>query len=109
MLPGDASPLMLPPYGRFYYCRRRLEGSPRCRRTNRALVSRHHHAQAQTDRSATGMSTTSSWTSRSYWPAKGFTALFDYTAASIRGAALALVLGSPIAFLPGRFQIPPVH
>ena len=54
------------------------------------------------------MSTTSSWTSRSYWPAKGFTALFDYAAGSSRGAALALVLVSLIAFLPGLFQIPPV-
>ena len=54
------------------------------------------------------MSTTSSWTSRSYWPAKGFTALFDYAAGSSRRAALALVLVSLIAFLPGLFQIPPV-
>ncbi len=101
-------PALLPPYGRFYYCRRRLEGSPRCRRTKRASISRHRHAQTLTDRSATGMSTTSSWTSRSYWPAKGFTALFDYAAGSSRGAALALVLVSLIAFLPGLFQILPV-
>jgi 4-amino-4-deoxy-L-arabinose transferase-like glycosyltransferase len=54
------------------------------------------------------MSTTSSWTSRSYWPAKGFAALFDYAAGSSRRAAAALVLISLIAFLPGIFQIPPV-
>jgi 4-amino-4-deoxy-L-arabinose transferase-like glycosyltransferase len=54
------------------------------------------------------MSTTSSWTSRSYWPAKGFAALFDYAAASDRRAAAMLVLISLIAFLPGIFQLPPV-
>ncbi|MBO0716533.1 MAG: glycosyltransferase family 39 protein [Rhizobiales bacterium] len=54
------------------------------------------------------MSTTSSWTSRSYWPAKGFAALFDYAAGSNRRAAAMLVLISLIAFLPGIFQIPPV-
>src|SRR5689334_20002978 len=54
------------------------------------------------------MSTTSSWTSRSYWPAKGVAALFDYAAGSSRRAALVLVLISLIAFLPGFFQIPPV-
>jgi 4-amino-4-deoxy-L-arabinose transferase-like glycosyltransferase len=54
------------------------------------------------------MSTTSSWTSRSYWPAKGFAALFDYAAGSSRRAAAVLVLISLIAFLPGIFQIPPV-
>ncbi|HXX50955.1 MAG TPA: glycosyltransferase family 39 protein [Xanthobacteraceae bacterium] len=54
------------------------------------------------------MSTTSGWTSRSYWPAKGFAALFDYAAGSNRRAAAVLVLVSLIAFLPGFFQIPPV-
>ena len=54
------------------------------------------------------MSTTSSWTSRPYWPAKGFAALFDYAAGSSRRAAAVLVLISLIAFLPGIFQIPPV-
>jgi len=54
------------------------------------------------------MSTTSSWTSRSYWPAKGFAALFDYAAGSSRRAAAVLALISLIAFLPGIFQIPPV-
>src|SRR5579863_879995 len=54
------------------------------------------------------MSTTSSWTSRSYWPAKGFFALFDYAAGSHRRAAVVLVFVSFLAFLPGFFQIPPV-
>src|SRR5215468_4716583 len=54
------------------------------------------------------MTTTSSWTSRSYWPAKGFAALFNYAAGSSRRAAAVLALVSLIAFLPGIFQIPPV-
>ena len=54
------------------------------------------------------MSTTSSWTSRPYWPAKGFATLFDHAAGSHRRAAAVLVLLSLIAFLPGIFQIPPV-
>src|ERR1700758_1288899 len=54
------------------------------------------------------MTTTSSWTSRSYWPTKGFAALFDYAAGSNRRAATVLVLVSLFAFLPGIFQIPPV-
>jgi len=54
------------------------------------------------------MSTTSSWGSRSDWPAKGFTALFDYAARSHRRAAAVLLLISLLAFLPGFFQIPPV-
>src|SRR6202795_4650589 len=54
------------------------------------------------------MSTTSSRASRSYWPAKGITALFDYVAGSNRRAAAVLVLISLLAFLPGFFQIPPV-
>jgi 4-amino-4-deoxy-L-arabinose transferase-like glycosyltransferase len=54
------------------------------------------------------MTTTSSWTSRSYWPTKGFAALFDYAAGSNRRAAIVLVLVSLFAFLPGIFQIPPV-
>ena len=54
------------------------------------------------------MSTTSSWTSRSYWPTKGFAALFDYAAGTNRRAANVLVVVSLITFLPGFFQIPPV-
>jgi 4-amino-4-deoxy-L-arabinose transferase-like glycosyltransferase len=54
------------------------------------------------------MSTTSSWGSRSYWPAKGFSALFDYAASSGRRASAVLMFVSLIAFLPGFFQIPPV-
>src|ERR1700691_5136136 len=54
------------------------------------------------------MSTTSSWASRSYWPAKGFSALFDYASGSSRRAAAVLILVSLMAFLPGFFQIPPV-
>ena len=54
------------------------------------------------------MSTTSSWTPRSYWPAKGLFALFDYAAGSHRRAAAVLVLLSLLTFLPGFFQIPPV-
>jgi 4-amino-4-deoxy-L-arabinose transferase-like glycosyltransferase len=54
------------------------------------------------------MSTTGSAASRSYWPGKGFTALFDYAAGSNRRAAAALLLVSLLAFLPGFFQIPPV-
>jgi 4-amino-4-deoxy-L-arabinose transferase-like glycosyltransferase len=54
------------------------------------------------------MTTTSSWTSRSYWPAKGITALFDYAAGSNRRAAAVLVLVALVAFVPGLFQIPPV-
>jgi 4-amino-4-deoxy-L-arabinose transferase-like glycosyltransferase len=57
---------------------------------------------------ATEMSTTSSWTSRAYWPAKGFAALFDYAAGSSRRAAAVLVLLALVAFVPGLFQIPPV-
>jgi 4-amino-4-deoxy-L-arabinose transferase-like glycosyltransferase len=54
------------------------------------------------------MSTTSSRVPRTYWPAKGFSALFDYAAGSSRRAAIVLVFVSLIAFLPGFFQIPPV-
>ena len=54
------------------------------------------------------MGTTSSWTSRSYWPAKGFAALFDYAAGSGRRAIVTLALVSLVAFLPGIFQIPPI-
>ncbi len=54
------------------------------------------------------MSTTGNWTSRSYWPAKGFTALFDYAAGSNRRAAAVLILVALLAFLPGFFQVPPV-
>jgi 4-amino-4-deoxy-L-arabinose transferase-like glycosyltransferase len=54
------------------------------------------------------MSTTSSWASRSYWPAKGLAALFDYAAGSSRRAPAVLVVIALFAFLPGFFQIPPV-
>ncbi len=54
------------------------------------------------------MSTTSNSASWSYWPAKGFAALFDYAAGSHRRAAAVLVMVSLLAFLPGFFQIPPV-
>ncbi len=57
---------------------------------------------------ANDMSTTSGWASRSYWPARGFAALFDYAAGSHRRAAVVLVVVSLLAFLPGFFQIPPV-
>jgi 4-amino-4-deoxy-L-arabinose transferase-like glycosyltransferase len=71
-----------------------------------------HDRGSETSGSTSGnagdMSTTSSWTSRSYWPTKGFAALFDYAAGSNRRAAAVLVLISLIAFLPGIFQIPPV-
>src|SRR5947208_510941 len=57
------------------------------------------------------MSTTSSWTSRSYWPAKGFAALFDAIGAvlatywcalafvSRRGAVLAALMLTSSAIL----------
>ena len=54
------------------------------------------------------MSTTSSRASRSYLPAGGFTALFDYAVSSHRRAAAVLIFISLLAFLPGFFQIPPV-
>jgi len=54
------------------------------------------------------MSTTSSATSRSPWPAKGLASVFDYVAASNRRAAAALLLVCLLGFLPGIFQIPPV-
>ncbi|MGB5180926.1 MAG: glycosyltransferase family 39 protein [Xanthobacteraceae bacterium] len=54
------------------------------------------------------MSTTSSATSRSPWPAKGLASVFDYVAASNRRAAVALLLVCLLGFLPGIFQIPPV-
>ncbi len=54
------------------------------------------------------MSTTSSRVPRTSWPAKGFSALFDYAAGSSRRAAVMLIFISLIAFLPGFFQIPPV-
>jgi 4-amino-4-deoxy-L-arabinose transferase-like glycosyltransferase len=54
------------------------------------------------------MSTTGSWPSQSLWPAKGFSALFDYAASSNRRAAIVLALLSLLAFVPGIFQIPPV-
>src|ERR1700761_9395277 len=54
------------------------------------------------------MSTTGSWPSQSLWPAKGFSALFDYAASSNRRAAIVLALLSLLTFVPGIFQIPPV-
>src|SRR3984885_5227676 len=54
------------------------------------------------------MSTTSSATERSYWPANGLGAIFDIAAASHRRAVGVLVLISLLFFLPGFFQIPPV-
>src|SRR3984885_2882105 len=53
------------------------------------------------------MTTTSSAAPR-LWPAKGFSALFDYAASSNRRAAIVLALLSLLTFLPGFFQIPPV-
>src|SRR3984885_11453211 len=54
------------------------------------------------------MSTTSTGAQASYWPSKGFSAIFDFAAASLRGAVGVLVFVSLLAFLPGFFQIPPV-
>jgi 4-amino-4-deoxy-L-arabinose transferase-like glycosyltransferase len=54
------------------------------------------------------MSTTSGRVPRTYWPARGFSALFDYAAGSSRRGAVILVFVSLMAFLPGFFQIPPV-
>src|SRR5580704_6154072 len=54
------------------------------------------------------MSTTSSATRPSFWPANGLGAIFDFGAASHRRASAALLLVSLLLFLPGFFQIPPV-
>jgi 4-amino-4-deoxy-L-arabinose transferase-like glycosyltransferase len=54
------------------------------------------------------MSTASNPASQSHWPAKGFSALFDYAASSNRRAAAVLIFVALLAFLPGFFQIPPV-
>jgi 4-amino-4-deoxy-L-arabinose transferase-like glycosyltransferase len=54
------------------------------------------------------MSTTGNWPSQSLWPAKGFSALFDYAASSNRRTAIVLALLSLLTFVPGIFQIPPV-
>jgi 4-amino-4-deoxy-L-arabinose transferase-like glycosyltransferase len=54
------------------------------------------------------MTTTSSATRPSFWPANGLGAIFDFGAASHRRAVAALLLVSLILFLPGFFQIPPV-
>ena len=54
------------------------------------------------------MSTTSTGAQASYWPSKGFSAIFDFAAGSHRGAMAVLVLVSLLTFLPGFFQIPPV-
>jgi 4-amino-4-deoxy-L-arabinose transferase-like glycosyltransferase len=54
------------------------------------------------------MSTASNPATRSFWPASGLSALFDYAVSSHRRAVAVLVLVSLIAFLPGFFQIPPV-
>jgi 4-amino-4-deoxy-L-arabinose transferase-like glycosyltransferase len=54
------------------------------------------------------MTTTSSATGRSFWPANGLGTLFDVAAASHRRAVGILVLISLLFFLPGFFHIPPV-
>src|ERR1700733_3319836 len=54
------------------------------------------------------MSTTSTEAQASYWPSKGFSAVFDFAAASHRGPGTVLLLASLLTFLPGFFQIPPV-
>jgi 4-amino-4-deoxy-L-arabinose transferase-like glycosyltransferase len=54
------------------------------------------------------MSTTSTEAARSYWPSKGFSAVFDFASASHRGAVIVLLFVSLLTFLPGFFQIPPV-
>jgi 4-amino-4-deoxy-L-arabinose transferase-like glycosyltransferase len=54
------------------------------------------------------MSTTSSASPRSYWPASGLAAFFDFATSSNRRAAAMLLLASLILFLPGFFQIPPI-
>src|SRR5271165_306829 len=54
------------------------------------------------------MSTTSTEAQGSYWPSKGFSAVFDFAAASHRGAVAVLLLVCLLGFLPGIFQIPPV-
>jgi 4-amino-4-deoxy-L-arabinose transferase-like glycosyltransferase len=95
-----------PTIGDFTIVRRGFAGAPLRWPPRPASVFRYHHCNGQ--QSASGMSTTSSWTSRSYWPTKGFAALFDYAAGSNRRAAIVLVVVSLITFLPGFFQIPPV-
>jgi 4-amino-4-deoxy-L-arabinose transferase-like glycosyltransferase len=55
-----------------------------------------------------GMTTTSSATERSFWPANGLGAISDVAAASHRRAVGILVLISLLFFLPGFFHIPPV-
>src|SRR6516165_7223307 len=95
-----------PTIGDFTIVRRGFAGAPLRWPPRRASVFRYHHCNGQ--QSASGMSTTSSWTSRSYWPTKGSAALFDYAAGSNRRAAIVLVVVSLITFLPGFFQIPPV-
>jgi 4-amino-4-deoxy-L-arabinose transferase-like glycosyltransferase len=90
---------------------RRLEGGLWPGAEQAAFDFRHNPASGtsgSTSGVAGDMSTTSSWTSRSYWPAKGFAALFDYAAGSNRRAAAVLVLLALVAFVPGLFQIPPV-
>ena len=54
------------------------------------------------------MSTTSTEAPGSYWPSRGFSAVFDFAAASHRGAVIVLLFVSLLTFLPGFFQIPPV-
>jgi 4-amino-4-deoxy-L-arabinose transferase-like glycosyltransferase len=54
------------------------------------------------------MTTTSSATGRSFWPANGLGTLFDVAAASHRRAVGILLLISLLFFLPGFFHIPPV-
>jgi 4-amino-4-deoxy-L-arabinose transferase-like glycosyltransferase len=54
------------------------------------------------------MSTTSTEAPGSYWPSRGFSAVFDFATASHRGAVIVLLFVSLLTFLPGFFQIPPV-
>lgn len=54
------------------------------------------------------MSTTSSATSRFYWPTDGFAKLLTASTMSNKRAVALLVLVSLITFLPGFFRIPPV-
>src|SRR5580692_10093942 len=54
------------------------------------------------------MSTTSTEVAGSYWPSRGFSAVFDFASASHRGAVIVLLFVSLLTFLPGFFQIPPV-
>jgi 4-amino-4-deoxy-L-arabinose transferase-like glycosyltransferase len=54
------------------------------------------------------MTTTSSVPPRSYWPANGLVAIFEFAVASHKRALGALLVISLMLFLPGFFQIPAV-